>query len=57
MFEGIKTVGDDETKAKIIEIADILGVTVYEHEIEDVFRMERRDEKDLRPGPVLVPFS
>ena len=32
-------------------------MTEYEHDIEEVFRIERGDENDLRPMPVLVMFS
>ena len=38
-------------------IADRLGVTVYEREIEEIVRMPRRDENDTRPGPVLATFD
>ena len=52
VFESIRGEDEQQIKAKIIQIADRLGATVYQNKIEEVIRMERRDEKDLRPGPV-----
>ena len=56
VFEGL--VGDSEPEiAAVIEIPARIRVTVYASEIERVFRINRRDENDKRPGPLIVTLT
>ena len=57
VFEGLKGGDDMEIKAAVIDVASAIGVKVYGEEIESVFRMPRRDERNVKPGPVLVTLS
>ena len=57
VFEGLVGESEAEIVAKVIDIAAKIKVTVYSNEIEQVFRMNRRDESDKRPGPVLVTLT
>ena len=41
----------------MIDIAAKIHVTVFSNEIEQVFRMKRRNESNKQPGPVLVTLT
>ena len=48
---------DEEIKSNIIQLAKGPGVVLFATEIEAVVRLNWRDEKDVRPGPVIATFS
>ena len=41
----------------IIKVAEALNVGLFASEIESVIRIKRRDDKDVRPGPVIATFT
>ena len=57
IIEGLNGDPDPEIITGVLKIADAIGVTLYAKEIEQVFRLNRRDEADTRPGPVSVTLT
>ena len=57
VFEGLPGQNDDEIKANIIKVAEAVRVGLFANEIESVTRIKRRDDSDVRPGPVVATFS
>ena len=57
VIEGLKGDSEDEMRSAILEISNVLEMTLYNEEIEQVIRMSRRDQANKTPGPVLVTLS
>ena len=57
IFEGLLGDNEDEIKSNIIQLAKVIGVVLFASEIEMVVRLKRRDERDVRPGPVVATFA
>ena len=57
VIEGLVGDSDDEMRAATIEIGNVLEMTIYNEEIEEVVHMARIDQANKTPGPVLVTIS
>ena len=57
VVEGLKGESEDEMIASLLSITTSIGAIVYKTDIEEIFRLKRRDSTNLTPGPVLVRFN
>ena len=57
VIEGLAGDTDPEIISNILSIAAAINVTLYAKEVEQVVRLNRRDENDKRPGPVVATLS
>ena len=56
VIEGLKGQTESDMIASLLHITSELGAIVYKVDIDTIFRMNRRDETNRSPGPVLVKF-
>ena len=56
-IEGLRGESEDEMIANLLRITTGIGSIVYKSDIEDIFRMERRDNTNKAPGPVMVTLT
>ena len=57
IIEGQKSESDPDVISGVLAISVAIGVTFYAKEIEQVIRLNRRDDTKKRPRPVLVTVS
>ena len=57
VIEGVPNDQNDHLPEYIIELCDVLDMTIYNQDIVDVVRLPRRDPHATRPPPILVSFA
>ena len=57
MIEGFNGRDKAEMTANLMQMASDIGTIVFGTDIVNIFRMRRRHNSNLTPGPVLVTFN
>ena len=57
VVEGLNGDTESDIVAEFLNLTAELNVIVYKTDVEDIFRMKRRDVNATTPGPVLIKLS
>ena len=57
VIEGLRGDTEEEMIANLLQITTEIGSIVYKTDVEDIFHMERHDNSNKVPGPVLIMLT
>ena len=57
VIEGLKGASESEILTEFLDITAQLEVLVYKVDVEEIFRMKRRDLNATTPGPVMIKLN